>query len=254
MSVCFVYLRPSSRSKRFILRVNYGLGAIELVYPQTIAGKISEKLLIDFVRQHQEWIGTHAVLVGHRPLELGMMFPWGDQQYHIVENQQRSKPVFHENRLEIPYSVDSNRLISRFLARQAKASFSLLTQHKKTVLGIDSQITINIRDTTSRWGSCNRRGQICYSWRLGFAPISIQDYVTAHEVAHLVHFDHSPAFWQLCRQLTSTCPLQAKKWLKDNGFSLQAWGRGQAGAVAAHHLPQIAVNDSIVLIGRKKHG
>jgi predicted metal-dependent hydrolase len=41
------------------------------------------------------------------------------------------------------------------------------------------------------------------NWRLVQAPLAIIDYVAAHELAHLVHLDHSPRFWA---QVAVLCP------------------------------------------------
>ena len=58
--------------------------------------------------------------------------------------------------------------------------------------------TVSIGDPGSRWGSCSpHRNAIRYSWRLILAPPQVLDYVAAHEVAHLIHADHSPAYWSV---------------------------------------------------------
>ena len=46
-----------------------------------------------------------------------------------------------------------------------------------------------------RWGSCGKDGVIHVHWQLVQAPAAALDYVVAHEVAHLLHRNHSPAFW-----------------------------------------------------------
>ena len=51
------------------------------------------------------------------------------------------------------------------------------------------------------------------------APEFVIDYMIAHEVAHLKHMDHSPAFWKTVAELTPHT-YQAKKWLKQQGSSL----------------------------------
>ena len=52
-----------------------------------------------------------------------------------------------------------------------------------------------------RWGSCSGKGCIRINWRLVQAPDEVRRSVVAHEVAHLVHFDHSPAFHALLAAL-----------------------------------------------------
>jgi predicted metal-dependent hydrolase len=58
---------------------------------------------------------------------------------------------------------------------------------------------ILIRDQQKRWASCDRRGQIRFNWRIIMAPMSLVDYVVAHELCHLVRRDHSATFWKLLR-------------------------------------------------------
>ena len=60
-----------------------------------------------------------------------------------------------------------------------------------------------LSDARTQWGSCTRRGHIRLNWRLAQAPLALIDYVAAHELAHLVHLDHSPRFWA---QVAVLCP------------------------------------------------
>lgn len=56
---------------------------------------------------------------------------------------------------------------------------------------------IKMKYATSFWGHCATNGNIVISVRLMFAPRSVIEYVLIHELAHLVHHDHSPRFWKL---------------------------------------------------------
>lgn len=53
-----------------------------------------------------------------------------------------------------------------------------------------------LSSAATRWGSCSSDGKIRLNWRLIHFPMSIVDYVVAHELSHLREMNHSPAFWQ----------------------------------------------------------
>lgn len=57
--------------------------------------------------------------------------------------------------------------------------------------------SVQIRDMPSRWGSAGPEGPLRFNWRIAMAPKRLVDYVAAHEVCHLRHPHHSPAFWRL---------------------------------------------------------
>ncbi|MEK9723064.1 MAG: M48 family metallopeptidase, partial [Rhodospirillaceae bacterium] len=82
---------------------------------------------------------------------------------------------------------------------------------------------ISVRDTRSRWGSCAANGNLNFCWRLIFAPAFVLDYVVAHEVAHLRHPHHGPAFWRTVAALDDNVE-QAKAWLRAHGEGLHFYG------------------------------
>lgn len=56
---------------------------------------------------------------------------------------------------------------------------------------------VAIKDTKSLWGSCSRKGNLNFSYKLLFLPRELADYVIVHELCHLQEHNHSNAFWQL---------------------------------------------------------
>jgi predicted metal-dependent hydrolase len=71
-----------------------------------------------------------------------------------------------------------------------------------------------------RWGSCAADGSIRINWRLVMAPDFVRRSVVAHEVAHLRHFDHSPAFHAELDRLFEGSIAEANHWLKREGRGL----------------------------------
>lgn len=61
-------------------------------------------------------------------------------------------------------------------------------------LGLETPKVL-LRSQASRWGSCNEQGEVRLNWRIVQAPMALVDYVVAHEAVHLVHKNHTRAFW-----------------------------------------------------------
>ena len=54
-----------------------------------------------------------------------------------------------------------------------------------------------VRDLTHRWGSLTTQGNLVMNRHLIRAPRPCIDYVLIHELCHLEHKNHGPAFWSL---------------------------------------------------------
>jgi len=79
---------------------------------------------------------------------------------------------------------------------------------------------IGIKSYRSRWGSCHADGRIYFNWRLAMAPLNVVDYVVAHELCHLLHRNHSAAFWAEVARLYPDFKEQ-RLWLRRHGGLLE---------------------------------
>ncbi len=93
-------------------------------------------------------------------------------------------------------------LVVKWYRRHAERHFPERVDHFVGRLGI-ARPRIFLSDAAGRWGSCNAKREVRLNWRLMQADEPVLDYVVAHEVAHLVHLNHSARFW---RTVESICP------------------------------------------------
>ncbi|MDX2003217.1 MAG: YgjP-like metallopeptidase domain-containing protein [Chitinophagales bacterium] len=107
-------------------------------------------------------------------------------------------------------------LISRCIAREYYNFMHNQLLYLNELYFNKQVLNFRLKYTHSVWGSCSRRGNINISTRLLFAPDDVIDYVLIHELAHLVHHDHSANFWaEVARAMPDY--KEKMKWLKANG-------------------------------------
>jgi hypothetical protein len=114
------------------------------------------------------------------------------------------------------------RRVHDFLRAEAKRRLAAQAVAKASAAGLSPR-RVTVKDTKSRWGSCSPDGVLMFCWRLVMAPAFVQDYVVAHEVAHLRHLNHGAAFWALTDEL-SPHRMQAVAWLHEEGSRLHRTG------------------------------
>ena len=111
-------------------------------------------------------------------------------------------------------------ILEAWLRERARADLERAIERHAPALGV-TPTRVTIRDTTTRWGSCSRKGALSFSWRLVLAPPEALDAVAAHELCHLRVFGHSQAFWTL---LATRVPDHAtwRRWLRRHAPELHA--------------------------------
>lgn len=110
--------------------------------------------------------------------------------------------------------------VEKWLEKQALACINLKTQYYSEKMGLKYN-TIHIRSQKSRWGSCSRKGNLSFNWRLIMAPEPVLDYVVVHELSHLKEMNHSKSFWSLVDFYCADSN-KYRKWLNKHSSDLHA--------------------------------
>ena len=216
--------RVNRRAKRLIVKVDPVAGEILVTAPS----QRSVPEAIRFASDRQEWIASQLDdNLRAREFAEGMWIPYRGTKHKIVRLGGPRAPVFVENHPEPMIYVGGdaahiNRRIVDWLKRDARAVLNDRVDHYCRQLNKQRRI-IRIRDTRTRWGSCTSDGVLSFSWRLIMAPPEMLDYVAAHECTHLIHMDHSPAFWRQVAAL-GVDARKAANWFDDKGGELFSYG------------------------------
>jgi hypothetical protein len=100
---------------------------------------------------------------------------------------------------------------------QAQAELPKRAPPFESRLGLED-VPVEVGEIDERWGEYDD-GTVRLNWRLLLAPVRIQDYVIAHEMAHAVHKDHSDSFWNTVGALVPDHE-ERREWLRLNGNTL----------------------------------
>lgn len=123
------------------------------------------------------------------------------QEYEIYVMPTNREVEIYNHTIMIP----SEKKLQSFLKKQIK---ELFTEHYDYwYQQFEEPIhkpKLKFRKMKTRWGVCNRRDDsITLNTRLLEYDTKYLDYVIIHELSHLVHFDHSKAFWEV---VSKYCP------------------------------------------------
>ena len=217
-------LSVNPRARRLSVRIDARAGEAVVVAP-TERGLAQA---VAFARTKGVWIAERlAVRPQGRPLEPGQVIALRGRPVRLEATPGAGAARLVEDGAVIRSGGEGEayaRRIENFLKREARQTLLERTDHHLKTLG-QKPVKVSIADTKSRWGSCSPHNRtIRYSWRVVMAPPPVIDYLAAHEVAHLVHADHSPAYWAVVERLIGD-HRPWRKWLRDHGGALHAVGR-----------------------------
>lgn len=213
----------SARARRMRLFVDPRTGRVRLTLPP----RASQTKGVAWAKQHSAWIAAQrAKLPQPLPFAPGARIPIEGFDIAIEWDPSRPRtPELIGAELQCGGPLEGlDRRIERWLRARALACLTKETAEYADRAGVTVR-QVAVGDARGRWGSCSTSGSIRYSWRLILAPAAVRRATVAHEVAHRVHMDHSPAFHRCVAELYEGDPEAEREWLRRNGAALHWIGR-----------------------------
>lgn len=211
-------LRRNAQARRMTMRLAPDGSEIRVTLPQW--GRSAEALA--FARSKASWLGAQldALPRAAPPADGGTLRFRGDTLAIVHEPNLPRRIIVDDGQLLLGGAAESlPGRVTRWLQGEARALLSADLDHY--CLKASKPVPrLMLSSAQRRWGSCARDGTIRINWRLVMAPDFVRRSVVAHEVAHLVHFDHSPAFHALLDDLFEGDIRAANRWLKREGRTL----------------------------------
>jgi predicted metal-dependent hydrolase len=221
-----IRLKVHARARRFVLKFDAAGAGLSLTMPPGA----SRAKAVQFAELQADWIRSQFDRAPDPvPFAAGAIVPLRGMDRVIRHVPEMRLHVVSETVTdgvaELHVSGQNAHLARRltdWLKSEARAD--LAHQVRRHTAKIEARAKrIRISDQKTRWGSCSTAGTLSFSWRLIMAPAHVLDYVAAHEVAHLVHMDHSDRFWRLLGEFYGDVR-PAQSWLKRHGPQLHCFG------------------------------
>lgn len=215
-----IVLKRMRHARRLTLRLAPDGSEVRITLPAWAEGREA----LAFAHSRAGWLAEqHAKLPRRAAPEPGGEVRYRGRGLQLAwDTRAPRRPLVEGDTLKVggPQAGLETRL-KRWLEAEALALAEADMRHYCAIAGLDP-VAIGLTRAQRRWGSCSEKNRIRINWRLVQAPDFVRRSVVAHEVAHLVHFDHSPAFHALLARIFEGEIADADRWLKEHGRSLYA--------------------------------
>ena len=202
----------SRTARRKTVAITVGFDGVRVLAPNDL----NDSKIAEFVRKKAAWVlrkkAMYSELSGFvSPKEFvsGETFHYLGRPYRlkVVSDPMAvvTRVTARGSNLIAPIMPEHDPIIARSAVRSglrqwyiahANIQFSRRIQVVCRALGSDPR-SISVVDQSKRWGSCDATKRIRLNWRLVMAPVSLIDYVLAHEACHMLEHNHSHRFWRM---------------------------------------------------------
>ena len=195
---------------------------------------LGDERVAAILKQKRPWIRSKVAelssVPAHRPKELvsGESFPYLGRNYRLKVQEGHQvgvclsggylKATIRPSEQGEHRTLRIQQYLQSWYRSRALERLQDKTNRYAQQIGV-SPSAVSVRNFRSRWGSCDKKGQVIFNWNIIKAPHSIVDYVVIHELCHLIYPNHSNDFWQLVGRY-ATGHIDQRQWLRTRGARL----------------------------------
>ncbi|MFZ2168359.1 MAG: SprT family zinc-dependent metalloprotease [Methylococcaceae bacterium] len=217
----------SPRRKTAAIKIRHG--KVSVIVPDGLPMATIESLVANKNRWIKEKLSIQNEIIAIKPKEFvtGEAFSYLGKNHALkIESGLYPAIKLHQGELVVSVrdktadnSLSIRPMLLKWYKQQAESELIEKTGLYAKIIGV-KPTSVTIKAFKSRWGSCSVTGSIFYNWKLIIAPERIVDYVVIHELCHILHHNHSPAFWQAVARYCHDYS-ECRAWLKINGGRLE---------------------------------
>lgn len=189
---------------------------------------LCDKKIYEWVQSKKIWIEKHLNIIKNKEkhkniyqqkcyYEIGKQIPYIGGLIYLKDNKEINiNNIFFDGQyLYINSKKDVKIQVESWYKQEAQKLYINLLNYWKIKMNVNFT-NFKIGQGKKRLGFCNSKAEICISWYLIMQPLYVIEYVIVHELAHLVHFNHSPLFWNLVNYYYPNY-IKAEHYLKTKG-------------------------------------
>ncbi len=199
-------------------------GSVKVYAPsETSNEKIEEKVKEKarwILKQQNEFLSYHPLTPARKYVNGETHLYLGRQYLLHGELDLMNHVKLYRGKLIVYHKANTKveTILKKWYKEKAKEHFELLLEQKLSLFSkyrFDKPELV-IRTMNKRWGSCTSKGKIILNPELIKAPKGSIEYVMIHELCHLVHHNHTKAFYELQEKFMPDW----KKWKTKLEYSL----------------------------------
>jgi len=201
-------------------------GGISVLAPESMQDKelrdVLEKKEYLIQKHHAQWDLLNGSRID-REFVNGQSYMYLGRNYRLrfVPEKEQDIPLQLKNGYFCLKKSEKAKALQRFIEFYKEKSISIIekqAQFYAEKLGVKYD-HIRVIDLKNRWASCSDKKRLNFHWKCAMAPLSVINYIIAHELVHFKYKKHDRKFWNEVDKVIPDYKAHVE-WLRSFGASM----------------------------------